>query len=495
MNGYQRETSSNLGENLDFQRIKLKLFFAATLLVLTGSLVLVVSILSGGSKFTAFIILIGFGIFYAYETNKEFKKLTSQSPLEHPEIMEMVHELSKKGGIPAPDVLTENEPVINAYALSTPKKSYIILPDGIIESFDNGTFTKEEMESILAHEMGHIINKDSLIKTGLLFILRILEIIQITLGKIEPYIAKLTKKSAEVTSRHRGDDYTGLFLIGFTLMFLMMLIVVVVTSISLFILISICVFFINLLGRQMEYVADLISARLTQKPAVLAGALHTIHKLDLLGLPESEYSIYESSLLNTKTIDLKDTKLSFRDRLSEYNSTHPNLINRIDMLLNQKDYPKSLLALRDKFNLLDLRSMQLKELPVIDIFNSKISLSHPLYHSIFLGIFLGIISMIANSFTLNFFTDYLVFILGAIWIGLFSLSRPYPKGHSISMHSLDTMMNVVFVVTLTYSIFTTIENGIMSFYSMIFLGIVLMVPISLLSALTVTYIRKRSHSL
>jgi heat shock protein HtpX len=475
------ETSLNLGKNLDFQRFKLKLFFAATLLVLTGSLVLVVSILSGGSRFNALLILIGFGIFYAYETNKEFKKLTSNPSLEHPDIMEMVHELSKTGGIPVPDVLTTNEPVINAYALSTSKKSYIILPRGIIESFDNGTFTKEELKSILAHEIGHIINKDSLIKTGFLFIFQSLTTIQKVLSKCEKYISRITKKTGELTSKYGDDDLIGIPLIAFTFAFTILLIVVAISSISLFILITVCVYFTNLLSRQMEYIADLISASLTKNPLALAEALHNITKIDLSDIPESNISLYQSPILNKKTTDLKDIKPSFKERLSEYSSTHPNLINRIDMLLNPKGCPKSLLTLSDKLNLLNLKHLQLKELPVIDILNWKIPLSNALYQGILVGLFLGISSIIINYFTVNSFIDYIVFILGALWIGLFSLSRSYPEGSSISTSSFDTMMKVIFVVALTYSIITNITVGVISYYSTIFLGIILMAPVSLLT--------------
>ena len=153
--------------SLDYQRFKLKIIFAITLLVIAGSLILVTSLLSGGSIFIGLLIILSFGIFYAYETNKEFKRLSADPLLVHSEIIEMVRILSENGNIQPPSVLVEDKDIINAAALSTPGKSYVILPQGIIDSFDNGNITKEEMESILAHELGHIINKDSFISAGM----------------------------------------------------------------------------------------------------------------------------------------------------------------------------------------------------------------------------------------------------------------------------------------------------------------------------------------
>jgi Zn-dependent protease with chaperone function len=315
--------------SLEYQRLKLKIIFAITLLVITGSLILVTSLLSGGSTFIGLLIILIFGIFYVYETTKKFKMLSKAPLLEHSEIIEMIGLLSKNGNIDPPSVLVEDEDVINAYALSTLKKSYIILPRGIIDSFDNGDISKEEMESIIAHELGHIINKDSFISAGMWATVRFFQLLQSSLEKIGSFISKITQKSADAT--RRADNW---LLICMTLLLALLLVLIIVSSISLSIFIFVCVFFIHLLGRQQEHVADLISAKLTQKPNVLATALHNIHKLDLLSTPASQLSPYEYAIVSKSTIDLKDENLTFRDRIKEYSSTHPNLTYRINLLLS-----------------------------------------------------------------------------------------------------------------------------------------------------------------
>jgi len=485
------ETDKSL---LNYQRFKLKIIFAITLLVLAGSLVLVISLLSGGSTVNAFLILIGFSIFYAYETKKEFKSLTSNPPLDNSEIMEMVRRLAKQGNVSEPEVIVENEPVINAYALSTPKKSYIILPQGIIDSFNDGTISKEEMESILAHEMGHIINKDSFINTGLFSIIRLFQIIHKILERLKPLLFKITKKSSETTNRYRYEN-SGLILAAFTLFISILLIIVIISSLSLFILISICIMFLNFLRRQQEYVADLISAKLTGKPYIMAQALHTIHKLDLIGLPESLLSPHQSALLVEKTSNLKDKKLTFRERLDELKYTHPNLINRIKLILSpEESTPNQFTSVKEKINNLNLINIELKSLPVIRLgrLGIDISLSHPLYHGILLGFLGGMIYLIIGSSGLFPQVNYLLFIVGGAWIGLFSLSIPYSQESSFSSNSLDKMLTIAFIFMMTYSLLTTIAVGVLVFYSTLILGTLITFTVSILSAILATYIKKGS---
>ena len=482
--------NQSIDRSLVYQRSKLKIIFAITLLVIAGSLILVISLLSGGSILIGLLILIGFGIFYAYETNKEFKSLSAHPPLEHPEIIEMVRRLSENGKIEPPAVLAKDEIEINAYALSTPGKSYIILPKGTIDSFDKGDISKEEMESILAHELGHIINKDSFISAGLWFTIRLFTIIQNILNRIQPHIARITKKSAETTRRYGDDGMAGWMLLGMTLFLVFMLVLVIVSSISLFILMSICVFFINFLGRQQEHVADIISARLTQKPEMMASALHTIDKLYIMGTSTTELSPYQSAIMNTPTLELNNRKLSLTDRWNEYKSTHPNLVNRVNVLLTPRFFPRSALSLKDRIDALNLKKYPMKELPVLKILNMDIPLSHSIFHGIILGILIGIFSLIVTSFGISTQLNLLFLAMVGAWIGLFSISKVYSAKSSFNLYSLDTMLTIVFVFTITFSLLTNIAAGVLAFYSTILLGILIMVPVSIVSAFTLSYIKK-----
>ena len=481
--------SQSIEMSLDYQRFKLKIIFAITLLVIAGALILVTSLSSGGSIFTGFLILLSFGIFYAYETNKEFKRLSAAPLLEHSEIIEMVRILSEKGNIQPPSVLVEDENIINAYALSTPGKSYVILPQGIIDSFDNGDLSKEEMESILAHELGHIINKDSFISAGLWATVRLFQIIRNCLERIRPFLTKITQKSAEATGRYDGHGIAGWMLLSITLFLVFVLVLVIVSSISLLILMFICVFFIHLLGRQQEHVADIISARLTQ-PDVMAIALHNIHKLDLVGISASDLSPYESAIVNKSTMELKDKKLTFRNRLDEYNSTHPNLTHRINLLIEPKFYPSWMFSLKDKINAFHLSKYPLNNLSAIKIRDLEIPLSNSLYHGILLGILAGVVYLTFNYFAPSIPLTYVILVVSSVWIGLFSLSKEYPTESSLNLNYFNEILILNFVFILTYSFLTNIVTGVLTFYSTIILGMLIMVPVSFITGVTLTYIKK-----
>lgn len=471
--------------SLEYQRLKLKIIFAITLLVITGSLILVTSLLSGGSTFIGLLIILIFGIFYAYETTNKFKMLSKASTLEHSEIIGIVVLLAKNGNIDPPSVLVEDEDVINAYALSTLKKSYIILPQGIIDSFDNGNISKEEMESIIAHELGHIINKDSFISAGMWATVRFFQLLQSGLEKIGSFISKITQKSADAT--RRSDNW---LLICMTLLLALFLVLIIVSSISLSIFIFVCAFFIHLLGRQQEHVADLISAKLTQKPDVLATALHNIHKLDLLSTPASQLSPYEYAIVSKSTIDLKDENLTLRDRIKEYNSTHPNLTYRINLLLSPKLIPNWVYSLENKINTFKLSKYSLNNRFAIKYKDWEYPPFNPFYHGISLGILVGFVFLTLNYFVSSTLSFYVFLIISSIWIGVSSLSKDYPTESSFNLSYFNEILTLVFVFVLVFSFLSNIATGVLAFYSTIILGITIMVPVSFISGVTLTYIKK-----
>lgn len=154
-----------------------------------------------------------------------------------PEIFEIVERLTSKAKLPMPKLFIVNNPTPNAFAFGrTQKDSNIAVHVGLMN-----VLTKEEVEGVLAHEIGHINNRDVAIMT-------IASIIPIML-----YYGFLIFSPRN----DNGGIGIGTILGAFAAQFVGQLMVM-------------------WLSRQREYFADEFSARLTGKPVSLMSALAKI---------------------------------------------------------------------------------------------------------------------------------------------------------------------------------------------------------------------------
>ncbi len=81
--------------------------------------------------------------------------------VEHERVHRMVEELSRNAGLPKPKLYIVDLPVPNAFATGrNENNSVVAVSPAILEMLED-----EELRGVLAHELGHIKNKDILIST------------------------------------------------------------------------------------------------------------------------------------------------------------------------------------------------------------------------------------------------------------------------------------------------------------------------------------------
>lgn len=156
---------------------------------------------------------------------------------EFPEIYQMVRNLTTKAGLPMPKLYIVEDPTPNAFAFGrTTKDSAIALHRGLLNVLE-----KEEIEGVIAHELGHINNKDVAV---------------MTLASVLPV---LLYYGVLIFSPRRRDEEIGIgtFLGAIIAQFIGRLLVL-------------------WLSRQREYFADEFAARITRKPEKLMMALAKI---------------------------------------------------------------------------------------------------------------------------------------------------------------------------------------------------------------------------
>ncbi len=165
---------------------------------------------------------------------------------EQPKLQNMVHRLAAQAGIPSPKVALIPSEVPNAFATGRgPSSSAVAVTDGAVKMLSDS-----ELEGVLAHEISHIKNRDTLVM-----------VLAAAIAGAIGYIAFMARWSLLMGGGRRRNDG------GSTLIALILLAV----------LVPLAAIIIKLaISRSREYLADKGGAEVSGKPGQLADALERI---------------------------------------------------------------------------------------------------------------------------------------------------------------------------------------------------------------------------
>lgn len=173
----------------------------------------------------------------------------------------VVEEMAIASGVPVPNVyVLREEKAINACAIGgDPESSAVAVTDGALR-----TLSRDELQGVVAHEFGHLLNGDvkmNMRLIGVLFGLQMLTLLGVGIFRSTLY---LSFGGSSDDRKGAGGAVFAIWLFAFGL--------VVIGSIG--------VFFSNVIraaiSRQREFLADASAAQFTRNPAGLAGALKKI---------------------------------------------------------------------------------------------------------------------------------------------------------------------------------------------------------------------------
>jgi len=226
------------------------LFKTALLLgVLTSVLVLLGGALGGQHGMLLGLVLAAVMNFGAYWfSDKVALAMSGAQPIDEsqaPELHRIIRNLATRAQIPMPRVYVIPEDAPNAFATGrNPEHAAVAVTEGITRMLD-----QEELEGVLAHELAHIRNRDTLIMT-----------VAATLAGAITYIAHMAQFAAFFGGGRRDDDEGhsgGVF-----------------GTLALAILAPIAATLVQLaISRAREYQADATGARIAGRPWGLAKAL------------------------------------------------------------------------------------------------------------------------------------------------------------------------------------------------------------------------------
>jgi len=237
-------------------------------------------------------------------------------------LQETVAKIAERSGIAPPKVMLAEIPVPNAFAYGSPLTgNRVAVTRGLLESL-----RREEIEAVLAHEIGHLVHRD----------VQVMMVVSIL-----PAIFYIIGRSLILSGYYQRRDREGssgfVILLGFASL-------VVSFILQLFVL---------GLSRLREYYADAHAATTIEDGATklqlaLAKIVKDTSRLAKAGVNLAAFSDFRTLFIADPTSsvrealeirgdyrlveELKSQKLSFESRLLEIFSTHPHIVKRLRAL-------------------------------------------------------------------------------------------------------------------------------------------------------------------
>ena len=264
--------------------------------ILTAIFVALGAALGGTSGLVmAFIMALGMNAFSLWKSDTAVLRMFKAQEVteaQAPELVGLVRDLARRAELPMPRVYVMNNPQPNAFATGrSPSNAAVCASTGLLEAL-----SREELAGVMAHELAHIKNRDTLTMA-----------VAATIGGAVSMFAQYLQLGM-LFGGHRNDDRGGLGVIG---------------TLAAVILAPMAAMLVQMaISRSREYQADRMGAAICGNPLWLASALKKINYLarqiqnDRAEAIPAAAHMFIVNPLNGRGID-------------NLFSTHPNVDNRV----------------------------------------------------------------------------------------------------------------------------------------------------------------------
>jgi heat shock protein HtpX len=264
------------------------------LLAFMTALFMGVGYLIGGSggMMIAFVVAAGMNLFSYWNSDKMVLRMHNAVEVDErtaPEYYGMVRDLAQRAGLPMPKVYLIREDQPNAFATGrNPQNAAVAATTGLLDRL-----TYEEVAGVMAHELAHVQNRDTLTMT------------------ITATIAGAISMLANFAFFFRGNNNNPLGIIGVLVAMIVAPLAAMMVQMA--------------ISRTREYSADRRGAEISGNPLALASALDKIARnVERIHNPDAER--------NPATAHLFIINPLSGERMDNLFSTHPNTENRIAAL-------------------------------------------------------------------------------------------------------------------------------------------------------------------
>lgn len=215
------------------------------LMAMMTGLFLVVGYLVGGGPgmFIAFLFAVGSNLFAYWNADKMLLSMYGARQVDEttaPQLVHLVRQLATNAGLPVPKVYIVDNPQPNAFAIGrNPEHAAVCVMSGLLSRLND-----EELAGVLAHELSHVKNRDTLTMT------------------ITATLAGAISMLANLACLFGGRNRNPIGLVGMLLVTLLAPIAAVLVQMA--------------VSRSREFEADRSGAELSGRPLWLASALQHI---------------------------------------------------------------------------------------------------------------------------------------------------------------------------------------------------------------------------
>lgn len=203
-----------------------------------------------GGMTAAFLIAGGMNFFSYWFSDKIVLRMYRAQPIEehdNPRFYGMVRRLSERAGLPMPKVYVIQDDSPNAFATGrNPEHAAVAATTGIMRLLND-----EELAGVMAHELGHVKNRDILIST-----------MAATFAGAITYLAHMAQWGAMFGAGRSDDDEGGGGIFGMLFMAILAPIAAMLVQMA--------------ISRSREFGADAAGARISGNPLSLARALQKL---------------------------------------------------------------------------------------------------------------------------------------------------------------------------------------------------------------------------
>ncbi|NOY14404.1 MAG: zinc metalloprotease HtpX [Deltaproteobacteria bacterium] len=247
---------------------------------------LIAFLLAGGMNF--------FSYWYSDRIVLKMYKAREVSAEEHPAFYGMIQRLAKQAGLPLPKIYIIPSDAPNAFATGrNPQHAAIAATEGIIRILNPA-----ELEAVMAHELAHVQNRDTLIST-----------IAATFAGAISLLGNMLQWTAIFGGGNSEDEDGGGSLLGGLAMAFIAPIAALLIQMA--------------VSRSREYLADASGAGICGNPQALAAALRKLHQASQVQpMPEATPATAHMFIVNPLT----------GTALRKMFSTHPPVAERIARL-------------------------------------------------------------------------------------------------------------------------------------------------------------------
>ncbi len=216
------------------------------------------------------------------------------SQAEAPELHALIRRLAQRAGLPMPRVFLIPTDTPNAFATGrNPSHAAVAATQGILR-----ILTPDEIEGVMAHELGHVRNRDILIST-----------VAATLAGAIMMLARMAQFAAWFGAGRGSEDDEGGGAAG---MVGMLLLAIVAPLAAMLIQMAI--------SRAREYLADSAGAQISRKPWALADALEKLERaataLPMEANPATAHMFIVNPLRGSSILNLFSTHPPVAERVA-----------------------------------------------------------------------------------------------------------------------------------------------------------------------------------